>query len=409
MLLSVIHNFGGLVRLRIKGSYLERFLNICAKNDICFFSVHRISIDEMTVSVSAQDFKKLRSFARKTRCRIHIMEKHGLPFILRRFRKRYVLWGGLFFFCALLYILSAYIWVINVKFPEGIDGHQLMDDLAALGVHTGVRASSIDVDAIKSKMMEKNEKLSFIALNISGNELEIDLQVRKEKPVMMDTYAISSIVAKKDGVITKFDVKSGYPLKKTGQTVLKGEMMVSALMQPSREDAQPRLVHSMADIQARTWYNKARKLNLNTKRKLYSGEEKTKYALVFGKKRINLYFDSSISADSCDKIVEVKRIKISDYLSLPVALVKQTYVFYETSEETLDAKQVSAFMEIRAKQQIEAIIDGEIVSINHKIKSEGNSAVLYTSAECVENIGMEVVDDRKIEDFLKPEDDDKKQ
>lgn len=408
MLLSWIHNMEGLVRLQVTGSYIERFLNICARNDISFYAVHRVAVDEIMVSVSTQDFRKLRRFACKTHCHVHIIEKRGVPFLVRRFRKRYVLWGGMGAFCILLYVVSSYIWVINVSFPEGISGQQLMDELAALGVHTGVRVSSIDVDSVQSKMMEKFEKLSFIALNINGNELDIDLQVRKEKPVMVDTDAISSIVARKTGVITKMNVKSGFPLKKVGQTVLQGEMLVSALMEPSREDAQPRLVYSLADIKARTWYESCRKLSLGTKLKAYTEKTKTKYALLFGKTRINLYFDSSISGDSCDKIIEVKRIKISDYLSLPVALVKQTFKSYEPQEETLDAAQVSAYMEQKARQELEKSIDGEIVTVTYKMKTEGRAATLYTAAECLEDIGEEVVDDRKLEDIIKKEEETKK-
>lgn len=400
MLSAWIHEIKGLVRLQITGYYLERFLNLCSREDIRLYYVKRVDIDCMRVSVTVSDFRRLRAFARRSRCRVHIVGREGAPFFLRRFRRRYALWGGAVLFLLLLYILSSRIWVIEMTLGAGIDGRELMRNLEDLGVRPGVASASVDVDKVRQELFKRMDGLSYVMLNIMGNQMEVLAQPRTLQPEILDENAITDIVAAQDGVLTKLDVRGGTALKKVGEAVLKGEVLVTALMEPTKEEALPRLVHSMAEVEARTWRKTTRKLSLMTKKKAYTGTEHKKYALLIGKTRINLYLGSSISRYSCDKISKIDRVRLSEYLSLPVALITETYIPYDGQDEALPAGQVELYMQEKAQQSLKGQIKGEIKSITYQIEEQSGAAVLTAKAECLEDIGAEVVDERKIEDVL---------
>ena len=69
----------GYVRVRLIGNMPERFLNLCAANQIFLWN---LLSDEGSylLSMSIQDFRRLKPLCRKSGCTLHIVEKHGMPF-----------------------------------------------------------------------------------------------------------------------------------------------------------------------------------------------------------------------------------------------------------------------------------------------------------------------------------------
>ena len=63
----------------------------------------------------------------------------------------------------------------------------------------------------------------------------------------------------------------------------------------------------MGEVYGRTWYSLGCKVPLTVMKKVYTGEEITRRAILFGKKRVNLYIDSRNPGDTCDKIISWKK------------------------------------------------------------------------------------------------------
>ena len=57
MLLGLINYVRGWVRVEIRGAAIERFLNLCAQNDIAFWDVRRLAPDvvQATVRIQGED------------------------------------------------------------------------------------------------------------------------------------------------------------------------------------------------------------------------------------------------------------------------------------------------------------------------------------------------------------------
>ena len=107
--------FGNL-RITVRGSSIERFLNICIKNEIKLYNIKRKDETCMYASISIRHFRYLLYYMGRTGCHVHIIKRRGLPFLLNKLHKRYALWVGTFLaIVSFFYILNKFIsfWIVD--------------------------------------------------------------------------------------------------------------------------------------------------------------------------------------------------------------------------------------------------------------------------------------------------------
>ena len=85
---SNIQNITGIIIVQIEGFFTERFINLCRINNIKIWDIRNIVKGVIRFKMQISDFKKLRSIAKKTKCKVSIKEKKGLYFTLFKYRKR---------------------------------------------------------------------------------------------------------------------------------------------------------------------------------------------------------------------------------------------------------------------------------------------------------------------------------
>ena len=82
---KMIHGF---VKIAVSGEQTERFLNLCRAREIHLQKVRSLSEKNISAYISIKDFKKLQPIHSKTKVKIRILEKKGLPFWIHRNQKR---------------------------------------------------------------------------------------------------------------------------------------------------------------------------------------------------------------------------------------------------------------------------------------------------------------------------------
>ena len=115
----------GYVTIEIEGYYIERFMNICNNQKIFLWNTKRPKTAIMKVNISIQDFKKLKPIAKKTKCKIKIEGKKGIPFFFHRYQKRKIF---LIFFLLVIIgtiALSNFIWNIEITGTDKIDPQEI--------------------------------------------------------------------------------------------------------------------------------------------------------------------------------------------------------------------------------------------------------------------------------------------
>ena len=104
-----------------------------------------------------------------------------------------------------------------------------------------------------------------------------------------------------------------------------------------------------------------------------------------------MYFGSGITGNTCDKIIEKYDLRLSGTMVLPMALVRQTYRFYELVP-TEDRAQRAGIMAETTERRLRECIDGEVLEFTWTQEESAEALTICCRAVCEEQIGTEVLD-----------------
>ena len=248
----------GYVRVEVEGYYIERFINICQNKKILIWNLNRQKGVKLYLNIGIKDFKKLKSIARKTNCKIKIKKKKGIPFILHRYKKRKIFAIFLIIIAFFIYTSSKYVWNVEVHVEDNLQIEQIVEDLADLGLKKGVLKSKINTDKLINEFRLKRNDVSWIGIDLKGTNAIVKIVKVDEKPDLLDNSEYCNIVASKSGVITKLIAQNGTAIAKVGDEVKKGDILIAGYMEGKYTDK--RFVHSLGEVQAKIKYQKNEKI-----------------------------------------------------------------------------------------------------------------------------------------------------
>lgn len=204
MILKRIKNFFlGYLQIEIEGFFIERFFNMCAKEKIRLWGTKRKNKVSVTTKISIDDFRKIRKISKETNSRVKIKRKRGIIFEIKKYKNRKV-FIFLFFMLGLsIFILSNFIWNIEIIGNEQISEKELIEALNKNGLKQGSLKLKIDSKKIIEKMRLENNKISWIGIDIKGTNAKITISEATEKPEIIDENEYCDIVSTKEGIITK--------------------------------------------------------------------------------------------------------------------------------------------------------------------------------------------------------------
>ena len=378
----------GTARLEISGAQPEKLLNFCAENGVEFWDTSPKTDFCVQITIHASDYPLLQSQNGRNGCEIKLLAAKGGKNISRSMRRRYALCIGLGVCIVMLALSSLFVWQIDIDGNEKLSDAEILRALSECGVENGVFWPSLSSDAVRNDVLTLMPDIAWLSVNVRNSRAEVVIHERINKPEIVDESKRADIIATKAGYIIKLSVLEGKPLVSVGDTVSKGDTLISGTM--DSETADDRHVHSMGTVTARTWYE------INAQTPLYEtvkGQKrhvKTKYSLVFGKKRIKISADSRNNSSSCDKINRLRYASIGGAFTLPVGIIKEECTEYELQRKLIDE---SAAVE-RLKQNLLAelkrrIGDGSISTSSFSVSKDESVLTVTLRAECVEDIGAE--------------------
>lgn len=392
MLLSMIKYFKGYVYVRLTGYAPERFLNLCGNRDILIWNLKPCE-EGYEFCISVDGFRELKPILKKTRTKVKIIKKTGLPFGVYHYRKRKVFCGGLLLFAILLYLLSGYVWNIEVNGNSYLSEETILDFLKEENAAFGSKIEDLDCAKLEEDLRSKYSEVIWTSIKIYGTKMTVDIQenLLPEEEYQQKDDKVYDIVAAKDGVIKEMVTRNGTPLVAAGAEVKKGDTLVSGQVEIVNDDGEVSeyLYHSAdADILAEVVYPYQNEIKTNYVDKEYTGEEKTDYQLrLFGVTIKNPFFHKN--EDSLYEIVaEEQQFHFTDNFYLPVFLVKQTYKEYKNVEKTYTEKQVKALASENLKNYIKDLEEKgiQIIGKNVMIVKTKQSYVAKGTIKAYESI-----------------------
>ena len=136
---------------------------------------------------------------------------------------------------------------------------------------------------------------------------------------------------------------------------------------------------------ADTWYELSAVCPVRERLKTPAGVPHSRFALVFGKTRLNLYIGSGKTIDGCDKIISEYTLGLPGLFSTPLRLVRERFVPYRLS--TGDDYDPEAAGQ-RLYALLEGRTEGQILESALTPGRAGELHVLTLRAHCTENIAI---------------------
>lgn len=314
----LIYYILGYVNIVVEGFFIERFINTCISKRIFFWKTNRSKSTVFSANIGLKNYREVVKISKECQCKIKIVSKKGLPFLLNRYRKRKIFALTLGFIIVAIIGISNFIWNIEITGVDEIKQKEILEFIKNEGVDIGKYKNRIDTQSIINKIRIARDDIAWVGIEIKGTNLIIQLAEADEKPDMINEDEYCNIVASKDGIISKINAQNGTPIVKEGDTVKKGDVLVQGWIEGKYTDN--RYVHAEGDVIAKVWYSEKEKVYYNQTSETKTGNQEKKYSLNLNNFKIN-FFKTLSNFENYDTISTIKKLKITSNFYLPIEIV----------------------------------------------------------------------------------------
>lgn len=375
---------GNVVFNAVEG-FCERLINLCAKENIILYDLVKTP-EGFKAKTSSYSFKKILILAKKVNVSINVEKKSGVPFIIKKYKKRGGILVGILIFLAFFTISKNYIWQINIEGNKKIDKNIILEELEFIGIKKFSKIKNIDSVKSKEELLLNIPQLSWITINIEGCKANVIVSERIAPPKIKSTQPCD-IIAKKTGQIIYIDCYSGTIKVKVGNSVCKGETIISN--EVTLKNGGIINVHSDAKIIAQTQYDKTVEFDLVKHNKEYTNvKKKRRYLNIFSLK-MPMFISNKLNGNY--DISEKKSDLTFFGKKLPFAITTKTYSFYNIKKDEILQKEVKKILlDILSQYETTELIDASIINKTDNYKISNEKIELTRSYVVEENIAQEV-------------------
>lgn len=420
MIQAIFRYICGYVKIRVQGYSPERFLNLCRYHHILIWGLMpRGNAYEMYLTLDG--FRKLRPIIRKTHTKVVLLERYGLPFFVRKHRKRKTFLAGILICIGLLFFYSSCIWDIHFEGNEKWTDQTLLEFLNTKEISPGMPKSKVDCSQIVKDIRAQYDDIVWVSASIDGSRLRIQIKenedtFREEKtdekntdnshmsaennPEGSEEQQPTDLIASQDGVITSIITRSGVPMVHVGDEVKKGDILVSGRVEVLNDAAEVigyQYQQSDADIYADTQM-KYRDMTptIYQEKKYEKYEQRRLWYIKLGPYQISLGMLSH-HFQKWETYTEEHRLRLGENFYLPVDYGMITIKSYSTEEKKYSKEKLQEILtqkfEYFSKEMEEKGI--QICKNSVKIHVYENSAIasgtLYLNQRITETADTEIL------------------
>lgn len=380
-----IQHPGGYLKAVITGAQTERFITRCAEEGIRMWQIRRRNETTLVCYIELTEPEKLKSMLKETGSRIRILDKKGVPFLWRSIRSRLGMAAGLFFFLALLFILSNMVWDVKVN---GADP-KLEEQIRSLLKNEHLYVGSLEffvptTDRLESGLSAKLTNVTWIGVSQDGTRYQIDV-VQKKYPKKKETTGPRNLVATKRAVIHHMFVETGQPVVESNQFVKPGQILVLGRIGNEKD---PKFVSANGKVIGETWYQSETAIPLKSRYTLYTGKSYTQHRLVFWGWSVPVWGFKTKPFKSCDQETTRKPFRFLIW-ELPISYEQILYREKQTVVRSLKENEALIEGKETAEKKLlsELPADSEIVSSTIEDKRTESGKLIVRSHYIVyENI-----------------------
>lgn len=371
----------GSVKINAQGKHLYKFINRIHNERICCFEQY-VKGGIFCAEIYRHDLKRLESIAEDYGIEIKSFEYDTFSAEVIRRRGRIGLIIGLILVIATSLYFSGVIVTIDIQGNEKVSDLAILTALEEIGIEAGTPFGQINYIWSENQLRLMVNGISWAGMHRTGHRLVVEVTETVEKPEMLNERMPCNIVASHEGYITYTSVLDGQLMKKVGDYVFEGDMLVSGVT--SDDTGHTTLHHALANITG--VYNESVTFEGNfTKERLNpTGKTDTRRRLKLFSLDIPLYLgENKYEYRECN---ETEKTLVIMGRQLPISIKKEHFSELQRTETSLTEDEL--FAELMKKVYLYeqnflsecTILDSEVVqettddkiilTVNYKL--EGN-------------------------------------
>ena len=261
------------------------------------------------------------------RVKYSVTEARGMGGKVAKMFRAYGLLLGVITAMLIWFASSQVVWDVRIDGNADVDDEQIVRELSAVGFRKGIAWRSIDLSEIELTLLSSSDTVSWVNINRNGAVAYVKV-IEKQSHSAEDIMGYANVVAKSDGVIEEITVKKGRASVAVGDTVKKGDLLISGVLPDGT------LCYAEGVVVARI----SETLTVFTGRKDVSKEYSdgfyNKICCVFFDNKINILKKYGNSPTNCD-IIDLKKDFYLFGAILPISFTAQKYIPYTTVEYSL--------------------------------------------------------------------------
>lgn len=331
----------GYLTIRLHGDYVERFFNMCRMHEIFLWNIKKEEKD-FCCSIAAKDYFETIPLLKKTGTRVRVIQKNGIPFYVPFMKKRVLFFMSLIFCLGMLYMVTDYIWAIELVGNLQISNEELKDFLDDEQIYYGMKKKNLDCEEIEKHLRAYFQNVTWTSIYFEGTKLYVEVKENEKTEPLQEELRGTNLVATEAGTITSIITRNGIPKVKIGDVVEVGQVLVEGRV-PIYDEAQSvidyQIYNSDADVTIETQLAYHEQLARMHPLIQYTGNEHKSIFLEF----FGYHIESPVlgrTFQGCEIITQRHQICLLENLYLPIyygSVYEKEYnlTYLEYSEEEM--------------------------------------------------------------------------
>lgn len=380
----LFHFLTGYVIIKIEGTGAERFINTCTADKICIKRLKKHGKEYATGEIHPSLYHRVKLYARDYGCRISVMKRGGLPFMLLGLKKRKTFCIGFFAAVFILLWLCSRIWVIDILETDPVKRRNIEEILTKNGIVCGMPASRLEPFDLQQDVLASHSEYTWFWAELKGTHLSVDVRYAKKPPEGKPADKVCNIVASKSGIIRRMVVRSGEPAAEEGHAVKEGQLLVSGVVPNPTTSAL--YVYSDADVLAETSRTLSLDAPLTETERIKTGNVTKKYSVALFGKDFNLFFKAP-AYTHYDGVIHQKKLKLFGEFYLPATLHIYEYNEVKPVSKSIAPEQLFEKLKKALMEELEVSVGKEnIITSEFKTEACEDFVTVTLNAKCLEDI-----------------------
>ena len=220
--------------------YLTGIIKYKIKSDCCESVINRLRCTIPVYSLKKSDKNCIEfttgyryrgsvdDVVRQTGSEIVKAISYGLPALADRYKHRIGMWIGVLLAIVTLLIASEMIWEVRISGNTYVRSEDIALNLKRLGISEGKFINKDVLEGVYNSFLINEPRISWISVNYDGTVAKVMVKETKVVPEKIDRNKNINVVAKCDGVIKRLDVFDGAREVNNGDSVTKGQLLISS-------------------------------------------------------------------------------------------------------------------------------------------------------------------------------------